>query len=389
VLLALLPYDWIGPWLLRAAAIAFTAAFILTPVVRRAAVTLSLYDRPDAGLKSHKTPIPCLGGVAMFGGWAATLTFAYFTNTDCRAGLAYLAAGGVVMMLTGLIDDLVNIRPRTKLLWQTIAAVILVSGGIGQNLSFSLANDLGWDLTLSQSYVAFAVSLGLVIAILIYATNATNLIDGLDGLCSGVTAVSGLAFALLAAVLVQRDVVPAPIGAQVLALAVAQVGICLGFLCYNFNPASIFMGDSGSLLLGYNIAVILVLLGENAPIRWPIAGVVAFGFPILDTTLAIVRRRLNGRPLFQGDRSHLYDQLRDRGWSVRKTVVVCYAVGSAFAALAALALVTAIPTGLLIAIYVVVAMACAVLLVRLGMLRVDDAAARSRGAKPNGEQTLA
>ena len=370
---------------MRAAAIAFGVAWILTAVVRRAAIALDLYDRPDAGLKSHQRPIPCLGGVAMYAGWVATLTYAYFKNSDCRSNLAYLAAGGTVMMLTGLVDDLTNIRPRTKLMWQTVAAVVLVSGGIGQNLAFSLANGLGFGLTLSQSYLALAGSLVLVIAVLIYATNATNLIDGLDGLCGGVTAVSGLAFTLLAAVLAQRNVIPATIGALVLALAVAQVGICFGFLCHNFNPASIFMGDSGSLLLGYNIAAMLILLGEHAPIRWPMAGVVAFGFPILDTTLAIVRRRLNGRPLFQGDRSHLYDQLRDRGWSVRKTVVVCYAIGLGFAALAALALVAAIPTLLLAAIYVTLAIACTVLLVRLGMLRVDDAAARSRAAAPPGD----
>jgi UDP-GlcNAc:undecaprenyl-phosphate GlcNAc-1-phosphate transferase len=159
-------------------------------------------------------------------------------------------------------------------------------------------------------------------------------------------------------------------------IAAALLGSCLGFLRYNFNPASIFMGDSGSLLLGFNSAVLMILLGEKHRANLFIGAVMVFAFPIMDAALAIIRRWLNGRPLFRGDRSHLYDQLRDRGWSVRQTVKVCYALGLIFAILGTAAMVL---SGTALAVlYAAVAVMTAVALHRMGMLRVDDSAERGR-----------
>lgn len=359
----------------------FGVSLVATYGVRRLAMAMHWYDVPDAGLKTHSRPIPILGGVAMFAGWLVCGLMQRDALSTARTVWIALWIGGTIMALTGLIDDRIHLRPRTRLLLEALVAGVLAYAGIGRGLAF-LAVDPGSDAArwLTQSGVGHAVTVLLLIGFLTYTTNATNLIDGLDGLCAGVSAIMGAGFLILTAALIERGIMPAGTGRILLALSAAQIGICLGFLCFNFNPASIFMGDSGSLLLGYNVAAILVLLGDAASFRWLVAGTVMFGFPILDTTLAIVRRWKNGRPLFIGDRSHLYDQLRDRGLSVRQTVMACYAIGVVFAGLGLLAL-TMISTPILIAVYLIAAAICGGVLIRFGMLRVDDTAARSRQAK--------
>jgi UDP-GlcNAc:undecaprenyl-phosphate GlcNAc-1-phosphate transferase len=162
----------------------------------------------------------------------------------------------------------------------------------------------------------------LTVLTVLAACNATNLIDGLDGLCGGVTGIIALGFLALAAYLATYG--SSNIDSLRIALCLAMAGAVLGFLPYNVPPASIFMGDAGSMLLGFFVATMMVLFCQEGNGRWFLAALGVFALPILDTALAVVRRLRSGQSILAGDRSHLYDQLVDRGMSVRQVVVLFY-----------------------------------------------------------------
>lgn len=374
--------------------VSLVATLAVCPVVRRVAIALDLYDRPDGGLKPHQKPIPYLGGVAMYVGWVAALITAYAKIPDARPLIPWIVGAGTVLMLTGLIDDIRHLPPKLRLLIQAGMAGLLVYGGIGRHVSRALLvpfESIGPEWLLSDPVVA-AVSVGVCIFALAGAMNATNFIDGLDGLCGGIIAIAVIGLGLVSLVLHRFDPGHDPSAVVRFAVCAGVLGACLGFLNYNFNPASIFMGDSGSLLLGFNIAVVLILLAEQphhagyATWRWLDAGLIVFAFPVLDTAVAITRRWLNRRPLFIGDRSHLYDQLRDRGLSVRRTVLTCYVIGALFALLGPA--ISRLPAILLFAVLIGIPSAAGIICRQFGLLRVDDTARRSSqrpaSASPSG-----
>lgn len=364
--------------------VSLAVTLLACPAVRRAAILFDLYDRPDGGLKPHQRPIPYLGGVAMYVGWLSALLVACFASRDVRQYVPWVAFGGSVLMLTGLIDDIKHLSPKVRLLVQAVMAGILMYGGIGRHTALAILEPLSTYLpsfAMTEPAV-LVVSGGVCIFTLAGATNATNFIDGLDGLCGGIIAIAMVGFAGLSLVINQNDPAHDPSGAIRLVVCAGVLGACLGFLFYNFNPASIFMGDSGSLLLGFNVAVVMLLLAEQphhagyATWRWLDCGLMVFAFPVLDTGVAITRRWLNRRPLFRGDRSHLYDQIRDRGFSVRKTVLICFSIGIVFS-LIALA-VCRLPPILLFGVLLGIPSLAGILCRRFGLLRVDDSAARPR-----------
>jgi UDP-GlcNAc:undecaprenyl-phosphate/decaprenyl-phosphate GlcNAc-1-phosphate transferase len=362
----------------------FAAALIVTlltcPFIRRMAVRLDLYDRPDSGLKPHERPIPYMGGVAMYLGWLGALIVAAFLTRSLRLEIAWIIVGGTLLMLTGLADDIRHLSPKFRLLVQAIVAGLLMYGGIGRECGRALITSFADNLP--SWAVSEPIVLGLSAAVCIFALagamNATNFIDGMDGLCAGIIGIASVGFFYVSlAVPPAGDV----LGPARSALCAAVFGACLGFLFFNSHPASIFMGDSGSLLLGYSSAVVMILLMEHPACRthpswrWFDGALIVFAVPVLDTGLAIGRRWINGRPLFTGDRSHLYDQLRDRGLSVRQTVLVCYAIGAGFAALGPLAV--RLTRGQLFVLLMAIPLVAAMLFRAFGMLRVDDTAARS------------
>lgn len=207
-------------------------------------------------------------------------------------------------------------------------------------LADSLLKPAGVELDPNVSAViSFVVGLIIVLG----ACHSTNLIDGLDGLAAGVTAIMSLGFFLLAALLALwrfhegRDDVR-------LVLTIAMFGAAIGFLPHNFNPARIFMGDAGSTLLGFNCGMMILLFGENAIFRWVIGALMIFTLPIFDTSLAMFRRWRSGRSIFAGDRSHFYDQLVQRGLSVRQSVLVCYGLSVLFAGVGLLVTLPAMRT---------------------------------------------
>ena len=353
---------------------------VMTPAARSLAVRLGFFDRPDAGLKPHERPIPYLGGVAMYAGWIVAVTWGLYRLSDSRWQLIWIAVAGTALMLTGLIDDFRHVPPRHRLLVQVLVAGALLYGGVGQNLAMAFLEPIRSYLpeVCFTGWFTIALSGLICVFILAGACNASNLIDGLDGLCAGIIGIASLGFYLLSFFMRSAGEHAAGFDALRLILCAALLGVCLGFLRYNFNPASIFMGDSGSLLLGFNSAVLIILLAGQSSPRWIIGALGVFAFPIFDTALAITRRWLNGKPLFIGDRSHFYDQLRDRGMSVKRTVLFCYLIAMAAAGVANL--VVHLPTWQYAAVVLVSPPALLFASRRLGLLRVDPASERSNHA---------
>ena len=212
-----------------------------------------------------------------------------------------------------------------------------------------------------------AIGIPIVIFFVLGATNSLNLLDGLDGLCGGVTAIITFGMLLLA---VHRSTwgfsdVGDPV--RVIICLALFGGVC-GFLPFNRHPAKIFMGDAGSMMLGFTVAAIMILFAEQVP-RWWMASIVIFGLPILDTATAMVRRAINKRPLFVSDRGHIYDQMMDRGIPLNKTVVICYLLAGLYALTGIV--ISQIRTRYAVFVYMGVCIISAVLVWKLDFLKME------------------
>lgn len=335
------------------AAVAFLVSVVLTPIVRFIAYQANVFDRPDDALKPHERPTPYLGGVAMMFGLLAGLLVYAWTMPDAAqhwtalkhdlAGLrlrpllvnplwnlSAIGTAAAVITLVGLLDDLRDISPVQKISGQIVAASILLLGGVGHRMGIIV---LGWIGLGDVPAVLVPISAVAFTLLVISTCNATNLLDGLDGLCGGVTGIIALGFMGLGLWLAIWGGWP-DLDALRVVLCLAMAGAVLGFLLYNVPPASIFMGDAGSMLLGLFVATMMALFCQEKNPRWFIAACVVFSLPILDTTLAVVRRLLMGRSIFAGDRSHLYDQLVDRGLTVKQVVALFYLLAALTSAIA-------------------------------------------------------
>lgn len=332
---------------------AFIVAFIFTPIMRHVAIHFDIVDRPDGKRKVHRDPVAYLGGVAMFLGWLAGVTTSQFTQwhlgSNYFQGLGphvlvpvVAVMGALGAFLLGLLDDIKHIGPYLKILGQVGAAVALLWSGIGWGLADSfvtamnirLGPRLGIELDPNTlRTIGHVISAGLTIAIVVFCCNASNLMDGLDGLCGGVTAIIAAGLLMLAVFVAKTpqlgNVESVNTDALRVVIGLALLGAALGFVPYNFNPASIFMGDAGSLFLGFTCALMIIMLGERDS-SWLLAGTVMFALPVLDTALAFTRRKLAGRPIFSADKQHLHHQLVARGLSVRQAVLVAYSLAIFF-----------------------------------------------------------
>ncbi|MFG0257685.1 MAG: glycosyltransferase family 4 protein [Phycisphaerales bacterium JB043] len=350
--------------------VAFVVTLLATPIMRALAHANGVVDKPDATRKLHKAPVAYLGGAAVFLGVLGGITLSLFgaslnifgegENVAIYIEHASVYAqetiplsiivGMTVIMLTGLIDDIVGISPRIKIAGQLFAAAALAMEDVGvkvaQGVLAPLGNLIGnADLVYSlQIPIAIPIMGGEHITIdLIYwtgtaiiaigilgACNASNLIDGLDGLLSGVTTIVISGLLILSLMLAQGDdgILDAP--RIVLCLAVA--GACLGFLPHNFKPASIFLGDAGSQLLGYLTIVVIFTLGDTGRTDLVVAGLIIYALPIIDTTLAIVRRKMAGLSISAADHHHLHHMLK-RAVGVVPAVLLLYGISLVFAAL--------------------------------------------------------
>lgn len=342
---------------------AFLVTLLATPIMRRLAVANKIVDIPSDPRKVHKKPTAYLGGVAVFLGLMAGMIFSVVATqvpglieyhptgqTVPTAGRILpfsIILGMAVIMFVGLFDDIAHIPPRLKISGQLFAAAALAMDQVGiqvaRGLIFPVAQGLGLEPILMNGqetigFVLFGVGIdavywtgaGVIAVFVLGGCNAANLIDGLDGLLTGVTAIAAAGILTVALTLALLD--DGPRDTQRLILALSILGACLGFLPHNFNPASIFLGDAGSLLLGYCMVVLILTLGDTGKTHLVVAGLVIFAIPIIDTTLAIVRRKLSGRKMSEADSNHLHHMLK-RALGVKGAVFALYGIGAAFALL--------------------------------------------------------
>lgn len=335
--------------------VAFLVSLVLTPAMRLVALHYGIIDRPDLVRKLHRAPVAYLGGVAIFFGWLCGLFISQFLELHrvepgwpvdayhmATPVIPYsIVIGALMIVLLGLWDDARGLKPWMKITGQVAAAVVLLANGIGINSARGLLKPflsrvmhlVNGQVIEAPEWMVVGISVMLVIAIVVGCCNASNLMDGLDGLCSGVTAIIALGFLVVATHLAMvGGGINTNLDAVRVILALALLGAVLGFIPYNFNPASIFMGDTGSMFLGYTCAAMIIMMAHEQT-KWFLAATVMFALPILDTSLAFARRYLNGRPLFSADRQHFHHQLLLRGLSVKQAVFVSYGLAIFFGVL--------------------------------------------------------
>ncbi len=354
--------------LLNAEAWVFLAAFLVTllatPAVRILAIGHGVIDRPDDSRKRHEYPVAYLGGISVYLGLVVAILLSYLIADpgpgNYRPVPIAVLLGMTAIMITGLADDVWGLGPRLKIAGQLVAAAALAIDNVGVHVAAGLLRPVAiWlDPILGTENLAFTAlpapwgdlvywaGTALIAVFVLGGCNAANLLDGLDGLLSGVVAVVALGL-LTISVLMAVVFPPAQDGSMALArivLCLALLGAVLGFLPHNFNPASIFLGDCGSLLLGYTSVVIILMFGEMGQTHLVFAGLIVFSVPIMDTMLAIIRRLLAGSPMHSADDQHIHHQLSRALGGVKRAVFAIYGISLAFAllgvALAALVMLT-------------------------------------------------
>ena len=370
--------------------VSFAVTFALTPIMRLVATYYGVIVEPDLTRKVHKAPVAYLGGVAMFLGWICGLAISQYLKLHREPPTGWptsqpivkfsIVVGAIVIVVLGLWDDVRRVSPRVKIAGQTLAALFLLWDGVGVDVTRPLLAPIAVKLghpSLFGEWFIYITSAIVVVGIVVACCNASNLMDGLDGLCGGVTAIIAIGFLFVAVHLAAAGGgVRTNSDALRVILALALLGAVLAFVPFNFNPASIFMGDTGSMLLGFSCAVMIIMMGEERT-KWLLASMVVFALPILDTALAFARRWVNGRPIFSADKQHFHHQLMARGYSVKKTVMISYGLALMFATLG-VAMVL-IRTRYAIALYMVIFGSLIVAAYKMGMVHE-----RPSGGPPSG-----
>ena len=301
---------------------ALAGSFVLTRTVRDIAVSRNWVSVPANERHLHQSPLPRLGGVAIYVAFLLSIAIASLIKWHSpllpNAGhtMRTILFPATLIFLLGLYDDVRSIGPYSKFAVQAIAASLLFAGGL---------RILNLPVLFGDHQFGWAVGLPLTILWVIGITNAFNLIDGLDGLAAG----SGLFSTLVVFIVAIYSH-----SGMVSLLTIALAGAILGFLRFNFNPATIFLGDSGSLFIGFVLSALALQGAQKAPTVIAVAiPVVSFGLPIMETLLSVLRRLIAGRPVFTADREHIHHKLLERGLSHRQVVIVLYAVSGLFALL--------------------------------------------------------
>lgn len=303
-------------------AVGFIISFAATPIVKAFAQKVGAMDVPGEARRVHDHPIPRMGGLAIFLGFLlSVLLFA-----DITRQMQGILLGCVIIVATGAIDDIISLNAWVKLILQILAAIVAVLHGVEINV---LANPAVWS---DKAYLILGnLSIPITILWIVGITNSVNLIDGLDGLAVGVSTISSLTMLVIALLVSDGSV------AVVLA---ALAGACIGFMPYNLNPAKIFMGDTGALLLGYVLATmsILGLFKFYAVVSFAVP-LLAVAVPLFDTVFAFCRRLFKGQSPMHPDRGHFHHRLIDMGLSQKQAVAVLYSI-SAILGLAAVVITT-------------------------------------------------
>lgn len=315
-------------------AIAFVVTYAITPLVKRFAVQWGAMDKPDAR-KVHHGSIPRLGGLGIFIGYIAGLAYGVPLTSEIKG----LIAGSCILVAVGMWDDIKQIGPKTKLLGQILAAVVLVLSGVS----------IDWIATSWSGlvYLSAWFAIPLTVFWIVAFTNMVNLIDGLDGLAAGISLIACVTIFFVTQQMGQTETAM---------ITISLAGAIFAFLRYNFNPAKIFMGDTGSMLLGYTLAAISVIgVVKTATTVALTVPVIVLGLPILDTAFAIIRRYMNGQPIFKPDKGHLHHRLLALGMTQKQAVLLMYAITALLGCVAVVAARINIVWGVLLVLVILAA----------------------------------
>lgn len=340
--------------------VAFLVTLLVTPILRRLAIANGVIDHPDFERKEHRLPVAYLGGVGVYLGLLIAFAYSYFAPAGLidhhpsevrQFAVPFSVLLGMTMiMLVGLLDDMIGISPRIKISGQLLAAAALAMEDVGVKVAAGLLTPLARvfdlkegllytiDLPISlplfgsqfQLDIVYWVGTAIIAIFILGACNASNLLDGLDGLLTGVTSIAVAAMLIIALGLAL--VSDGPLDGARVVMCMAILGACMGFLPHNFKPATIFLGDCGSMLLGFMTVVVILSLGDTGKTPLVVAGLLIYAVPVIDTTLAIVRRRMAGKPLSEPDDQHIHHLLK-RSFGVTKAVFILYGIGAVFGAL--------------------------------------------------------
>lgn len=338
---------------LVAFAVALIVSFFATPIVRKLSINVGAVNIPKDSRRVHKKPMPLLGGLAIIAGFLlaviytfATRNFDEFTKFLIEPKTVGILCGSLIIIALGIFDDIKPLRARIKFPIQVIAAIIVVATGTKiTTLSKPFLDTVAMHPSMMYflgDALAFVISVFWIVGL----TNAINFIDGLDGLAAGVSGIAATTLFIVSVIRGQDDIA---------IVAVTLIGAIAGFLPYNFNPAKIFMGDTGATFLGFVLAILSVQGTMKSVTALSMAiPILVLGLPIFDTIFAIFRRLLHGNPIAQADRGHLHHRLLDMGLSHRMAVATLYIVSAALG-LVSIALVDKglLPSIILIIIIVV------------------------------------
>lgn len=282
-------------------------SLILTPIIIKVSHKLGIVDKPNFR-KVHTKPVSVLGGTVILLSFLVGIWLGHPIETEVKP----LVIGSVLIYLVGLIDDIYELKPIVKLLGQIIAALVVVYYGV--TIDFI---SLPIGPTLHFGVFAIPITVIWIVAI----TNAINLIDGLDGLASGVSMIALMTIGFIA--ILQANIF-------IIMICSVLIGALLGFLCFNFHPAKIFLGDSGALLIGFIVAFLSLLGFKNITFVSLFFPIVILAVPFIDTLFAMIRRVKKGQHIMQADKSHLHHKLLELGYSHRQTVLLIYSIALLF-----------------------------------------------------------
>lgn len=285
----------------------FTA--LLFPMVKWISYHVGALDYPNER-KVHKKPMPVMGGLMIYLGFL----FGYMLFVPQSTQMLAILIASFIVVITGILDVIKPLRAREKLVGQVVAALIIVFYGkilLNDISFFGYYFDFGW--------LAYPITIVLIVAVM----NCINLIDGLDGLADGISMIFFITIGVLAFIMHN-------LGSLEITIAFIMIGACLGFLIFNFNPAKIFMGEIGSMFLGFMIAVVCLLGFKAVTLTSLVVPMLILAIPILDTLFAILRRIIHHKPIYEADRQHLHHQLLNKKFSQKTTVLIIYAVSILF-----------------------------------------------------------
>ncbi|MBU3189010.1 undecaprenyl/decaprenyl-phosphate alpha-N-acetylglucosaminyl 1-phosphate transferase [Clostridium bowmanii] len=296
-------------------------SFIITPLVKKFAIRINAIDVPKDERRVHCKPVPVMGGLAIYISFVIGVILYNGILTTSQLGIII---GATIIVMGGMIDDIKDLSPKYKLLIQIMGAVCLLLSGVRISIltnpfrEFYPYLNIGW------------INIPVTIIWIVAVTNAFNLIDGLDGLAAGVAFIACVTLMIV-------SIINGRLEAAFLTAVLS--GAILGFIPYNFNPASIFMGDTGSQLLGFLLAAISIETAIKSATAFVIAvPILAFGLPIYDTLFAMIRRKANGKPIMQADRGHLHHRLLDMGLNQKQAVIIMYFISAALGGASILAM---------------------------------------------------